>query len=118
MTTITPHDKEAAETLRRLALQAFTHNHPSAYRSAREKDLVKSNCGACALGGYKGGVVTDGIVTAPNHAGWARIFVQAGVPIPAAYREAFEDARVSENTLFAAGLAQDIATFGVTYGNG
>jgi hypothetical protein len=114
MTTITPHDEATAKTLRRLALQVFTHNHPSAYRSEREKDLVKSNCGACAITGYKG-VVSDGVVTAPNHAGWARVFVQAGVPIPAAYREAFEDARVSENTLFAAGLAQDIATFGVTY---
>lgn len=64
------------------------------------------NCCSCAL--ITGKDDEDG----PNVAGWARIYVEAGVPIPATWKAAFSRELNSTNSLYAAALARSIATFG------
>jgi hypothetical protein len=105
------HNARRASELRSTAINLFNaHGHPG-----HNDRLTRENCGACALGGYAAHDETGSLQ--PNHAGWARAYVQAGRPIPKKFRAAFEDERVSENAAYAAGLATDIATFGVEYEN-
>jgi hypothetical protein len=109
---------DVAKQLRGTARGLFRHEHGTEeFRDAEEEDLVRTNCGACRLTGYL--PVPDGdepdVPPEPNYAGWERAYVEAGRPIPAVFREAFEDARVDKNRAYAAGLARDIATFGVTF---
>lgn len=62
------------------------------------------NCAACAIrtGGEEG----------PNYAGWARVYVEAGQPIPGKWRDAFERERHSDNKAYAQALEESIAHFG------
>lgn len=104
------HTREKARELQQGALKVLRgHGHPG-----YDDDETRTACGACALEGF--GETRDNGALEPSYGGWERIYVQAGMPIPAKYREAFEDARASDdNTQYAIGLALDIATFGVTF---
>lgn len=72
------------------------------------------NCMHCCLRGQGEGGTADGLGTEPNYAGWARVYVQAGIPVPARFAEAFIAQMRSDNTLYAEALARDIALYGVT----
>ncbi len=108
------HGHDTAKYLRINArFKLENHRCSSTLRDRGGEELVvRDNCGACALNGWA--PVVDEGPAHPNYAGWARLYVQAGKGIPAVFREAFEDERVTDGP-YAAGLARDIATFGATY---
>lgn len=119
-----PRPSQEAEQLKERAHQILgSHGHTMQFRDKEDRDLTMDNCAACRLGGYNelhgpDGEPGDTGPLAPSYAGWARLFVQAGRPIPAKYREAFEDERTDAgDPEYAANLARDIKTFGVTYTN-
>ncbi len=109
---------DVARTMRRNAVAYMTrHDHGPDIDPAEEHD-VRANCGACSIRGWA--PLTDDAGTevppAPNVAGWARVWVQAGRPSPVMFREAFEDERVTaDNPAYASALARDILTWGVTF---
>lgn len=80
---------------------------------------MRMNCGACVLRGYepRGGwgdgfsVKRDG----PYYSGWARVYVEARMPIPEKWKDAFERERNSDNKLYAAALEEAIKYFGITF---
>lgn len=114
-----PHGYKTAGFVARSAWQCMSsHDHGWTFTDAEDKELVKSNCGACVLGGYeppdgwepgtKGATRHQG----PNCAGWARIYVEARHAIPCKWAKAFEQERKSDNVAYAAALERSIATFG------
>lgn len=83
-----------------------------------QHDEYRDQCGACVLRGYLSeSAIADGFTaeSGPNYAGWARCYVQAGVPIPLHWRQAFEEQRNSDNKPYARALERDIATFGLKF---
>lgn len=107
-----PESRDLQATARRM----FTdHGH------GRQWDrLTRENCGACALDGY-GAHDDDGRAPyAPNHAAWARTYVQAGRVIPREYRAGMrrELSPDNTNTRYRDCLARDVMTFGVTFSDG
>lgn len=79
----------------------------------RPRPETKENCGACVLRGY--GERKNGKPYMPNYAGWARVYVQAGEPIPEKWREGFEAERRSGNKAYAEALEADIEKYGVVF---
>lgn len=80
--------------------------------SDRDK-LTRENCAACILHGYRPQDSELKRSEGPNYAGWARILVEAGVTIPAVWREAFAAERASDNHRYAEALERSILTYGV-----
>lgn len=81
---------------------------------------IRSSCGGCALRGH-GAHDDDGWAPfGPNYAGWARIYVESGTPVPDVWRDAFlselddtdDDGTV---TPYARCLRVSVRTFGVRY---
>lgn len=72
----------------------------------RDRDLVRSNCGACVLNGYGS---EDGL---PNHCNWMRIYVQARRTVTKRQRDAIMEA-VAKGDVYGHALAEDIATHGL-----
>lgn len=104
---------ETKEQLRAIAIQCLArHDHPLYVRD----QLTRENCGACVLNGYhpKGEARTD-----INYAGWARVYIEAGKPIPSNLFMAFLAELASDNRAYADALLQDIEDFGIqAYGRG
>lgn len=90
-----------ARALRAAAWQCLSKH------SAHSDKLARDNCGACALVGR--GAEGSG----PNYEGWARIYVQAGVEIPAKWGDAFLRELHSDNASYSHALELDIATWGI-----
>ncbi|GAC1550404.1 MAG: hypothetical protein NVS3B16_24810 [Vulcanimicrobiaceae bacterium] len=119
MTTDTPNTW-TAEKARELRAQAYAlltrHDHGAVPRNDREEaNLVRSNCGACVLNGYRDRDDDENHAhQGPNYAGWARIYTQAGLAIPRIWVGAFARELVDKdkNAHYAEALARDIATFG------
>jgi len=84
---------------RATARQCFHHSYNHGSKSDPD------NCSGCALRD-----TSD--ETGPNYAGWARIYVEAGYPIPSIWREAFDLELASENKLYKAALLKSLLTFG------
>jgi hypothetical protein len=103
-------ESEAAN-LQRTARRLFRDHGHTGYADK----LTRDNCGACALAGY--GESTDGgrAPLAPNYAGWARDYVQAGRGIPARWVDAFGAELSGENQRYADALRRDVATFGARF---
>lgn len=78
-------------------------------------DLTRANCAACRLRGYQSPHDEASTEIEPNHASWARTYVESHTPIPQRWRAAFERERVSDNLAYAAALNRSITTFGVTF---
>lgn len=70
------------------------------------------NCAHHALRGEHIAHTADRKGREPNYAGWGRLYVQAGRPIPARFREAFE---AYDNQAYARALRDDIERYGVSY---
>lgn len=112
-------EREASQ-VRRLAWRMFNeHDHPGyVAHSAAERKLVQENCGACVLGGwYPKGTRAATKRLGPNYAGWARLMVEAGRPIPARWRVAFlaELLDRTDNEPYRNALQLSVATFGVRF---
>lgn len=102
-----------ARNMRAIARQLFKHGD---WR--HESDLERESCSACVLGGFlSASAIADGAKPedGPNYAGWARVYVEAGVPVPEKWRAAFEAQRQSDNRAYAAALEASIETFGVKF---
>jgi hypothetical protein len=89
------------------------HDHNASDRSR----LTRENCGACVLAGYyPNGTTKAEKALGPNYGGWARIYVEAGAMIPAAWFDAFRaELATSDNDRYRDALAMSVATFGVTF---
>jgi hypothetical protein len=126
--TVDEAERWDSETVKResaIARQYLArHDHSGADRSR----LVRENCAACVLGGYRpkggwGDPELDKRGAGPNVAGWARVFVQARQPVPQEWAGAFWDELGQDrrypgsepNWAYAVALARDIATFGVFF---
>lgn len=90
-------DTAKALHLRNTAQNCFAH-----YAGCTRLD--PDNCGACAL--------TQG-ADAPNYAGWARVYVEAGFALPRRWTRAFCLELQSPNEAYAAALVDSIAYFGL-----
>jgi hypothetical protein len=102
------HTYKEARQLAAQARSLFRDHGHDGYNDA----LTRGSCGACALEGY--GESNESGSLEPNHSGWERAYVQASRPIPAKYRQAFEDERIA-GTPYATELERDITTFGVIH---
>ena len=110
---VTPWTPTEAKQLRLIARQLFKCDRHD------QHDQYREHCGACVLRGYLSrSARADGMTesTGPNHAGWARVYVEAGETIPQQWRDAFRLERQSENKAYAQALERDIATFGIYFG--
>lgn len=96
---------ETAKALRQTAVNCLNDHSCGSNPRALELD----NCGAHSLNGRK--ATEDG----PNYAGWARVLVEAGRPIPALWTDAFQRERDSDNRQYAQALERSIATFGLRF---
>lgn len=105
-------DTKKRDEKRQLTLQAQRlYNHHE--HEGTGTTLERSNCSACVLQGYSDR--KNGKPYAPNYAGWARVYVQAGIQIPVRYMEAFKQELKSKNTLYAKALREDIETYGAKF---
>ena len=112
-----PWSADEARKLHAIAQQMLVrHDHNPSDRDP----LTRENCGACVLNGYRprggyGDPEMDAPGAGPNYAGWARIYVEAGRPIPAKWRRAFEEQLHSDNSAYSRALERSIATFVVRF---
>lgn len=90
-------EKDAAH-YRNTAKSLFRHSYDHA---SPDPD----NCGACAL-------LDTSDPDGPNYAGWGRVYVESGRPIPEVWRDAFSRELNSDNKPYANALATSLATFG------
>lgn len=90
-------EKEASH-FRATARSCFHHSY-------NHDEPDPDNCSGCALRDTSS---EDG----PNYAGWGRIYVEAGYPIPTIWREAFNRELNSKNELYKAALLKSLLTFG------
>ena len=76
------------------------HDHePLATIPKRERDMVKDNCGACALA--RAGKDATNPDDRPNYSGWLRVYLQAGEAVPMGGLEAEVTEAARENPAFA-----------------
>ena len=112
---------EAAQH-RRMAGQNFNHGHGpgtsshyGAWRDAEEEQLVRDNCGACALEGWgelSGPDAPHGLHQ-PN-TGFARLYVEAGRPLPRRWLPAFvAELNADDNPGHHDALLRSLATWGL-----
>lgn len=101
-------DAETTERERNIARALFRHGE-----WAHESDLERESCAACVLRGFvSDSAREDGYQDSdgPNYAGWRRVYVQAGYPIPERWRTAF--ALDTDNQAYNDALGRDLVTFG------
>lgn len=92
---VTPWYSSEAMKLRNTARYLMNDHGP------HDDQLARDNCGACALGRF-------------DYAGWLRVYVEAGLPVPRdRFVEELERAR-TENELYYRAILRDIVTFGIT----
>lgn len=106
--------------------RAILHDpqHPANHHGDYDQ-LSVTSCSFCVLHGIAGAMYPDDehdATKGPNYSGWERLYVQAGVTIPDAWRPAFAwwltSEGMDENASYAAALARDVATFGLHDGRG
>lgn len=116
---IAEHEGETWPTEKRAELASTAralfrrHEHPDTFTDADDERMTRENCGACALAGYGADTDEGRAPLAPNWAGWARAWVQAGRRISPEYVDGFRAELASpDNARYAAALATDIRTYG------
>lgn len=115
-----------AAMVRRATAMLTEHGHAWRFSTREDRELTRSNCGACALSGYG---LTDRDIRrcGPDYAGWARVYVQAGRPVPIGWsaplwRELAGAGRIDPdgqtgdaNDRYGNALRRDVATFGLMF---
>lgn len=89
------------------------HGHETEFVDAADEKLTRENCGACALDGYGAHADGDTAPLAPNYAGWARIYVKAGMRVREEWHAGFLAELEDENERYREALHRDVRTFGV-----
>lgn len=107
-----------------LARQQFRHRHAGRFADEVEETLVRDNCGACRLEGWRELPVPAGTLDAdddeltgsprPGISNWTRTYVEAGRAVPSRWRAEFVSV-LNEGTPHAAALARSLRTFGVVF---
>jgi len=111
---VEPWDDATAGQHARSARGVFVHQHTDDdWFDAETEQIVRENCSACVLRGY--GETREGGTLQPNHASWARLYVENRRPIPERYRAGFVAEMNSDNTAYAEALARSVAYFGVRF---
>lgn len=98
-------DTDKAKQLTRQARVILSDHGPHSDQIARD------NCGACAVNKY-----TD--TDAPNYAGWLRVYIEAGKPIPRQHYQTEMAYAERENIAYRDAILRDIETYGITYADG
>lgn len=114
-------------SMRRTAAYCLTdHGHAWRFVDAEDRRLTRENCGACVLSGY-GYSDREIRVSGPNYAGWSRVYVEAGRPVPIAWTAPFwrelagagsvdpDGWTGSPNPAYGDALRRDVATFGLRF---
>lgn len=92
------------------ALLRGDESHTSGCASGAFRVWERRTCGTCALLGYP---YDDEPVTAPNYAGWARVYTQAHAPVPRAWLAAFvAELNTDDNDRYREALRLDVVTYG------
>lgn len=104
---------ENYERMRAIRLLTEHNHYCEGGKCGNGTKLERENCTACVLKGY--GSKDNGKPYAPNHAGWARIYVLAGLSIPLRFKDAFLLEVAHGNTLYSEQLNADIARYGVHF---
>lgn len=106
---VAPWDEKTATVLSQTARRCmFAHQHgPLAGMTPEDRLLTAENCSACVLAEGAEMLLPRGEV--PNYAGWARVYVQCCVRVPAALLER-ELAR-TDNPRYVEALRRDLATW-------
>ena len=77
---------------------------------------TRANCGACVLAGLASPHVEEDGNLSPNYAGWQRIYVESGTPVPPEFVKAFgwplSKAGMARNRPYADALRRSLVTFG------
>ena len=108
-----PWDDVTASQLSRMAARSFQHEHGGPIPRDKEgANLVRANCEACNLEGYRDIYADAHDHDGPNDAGWARVYTQARRPVPRKWANAFARERADINRPYADALERDIVTFG------
>jgi hypothetical protein len=108
-----PWNEAEAARHRGGAVAVFRHGHVGVLR-AEMQTMTRDNCGACALEGW--GEYTDHGVLQPNHANWARTYVETSRPIPARWRTGFHAVlNAVDDPGHRVALLRSLATWGVRF---
>lgn len=83
------------------------HDHGREFYGPEDEKLTRENCGACVLNGYG----SHG--TAPNYAGWLRVFIEAGRPVPALWLDTEMLDAQTWNPAYYSAILRSVATFGL-----
>lgn len=96
---------EAAE------LRNAAHHMLSSHGSHGNSVDDRISCGACMLSGYQAPGDLNIILHGPNHSGWLRIYVQAGVKIRRWRKAIINELKTNDNAAYMDALKRDIVTF-------
>lgn len=100
VTTYQPWDEKKAADLRAQAADCAAHNgHGDA--------LARENCPGCALR------YSDD--EAPDYAGWLRIYIELGRPVPRRHYDTEMVYAEKENPPYHTAVLRDVATFGIEF---
>lgn len=102
------------EQQRQMSLKGgvMRHDHGPVTGDREERNLVRANCGACVLDGYRDRDDDEWPRDEPNYAGWARVYVELTRMIPVKFMPGFERA-INEDSPYGEALRRDILTYGV-----
>lgn len=95
-------DSDTTRRLRATATHIFSDHGPHGGQ------LERDNCGACAVASY-----TE--QDPPNYAGWLRVWIQAGKPVPRQHYETEIAEAQAENASYYEAIIRDVETFGLTF---
>jgi len=95
-------DSPTARSLQARARRIFADHGP------HDGQLERDNCGACAVAAY-----TE--QTPPNYAGWLRVWIEAGRPVPRQHYETEIAQAQVENVGYYEAILRDVETFGISF---
>lgn len=112
-----PWSPEEQRYHRGLKNNVWRHDHDAVTGDREERNLVRSNCGACVLDGYRDRHDDESPTDAPNYAGWARVYVECNRAVPEKFLSGFER-DLNEDTPYGAALRRSVVTYGVWLAGG
>lgn len=108
-----PSDVRAREGRMARAMVRGDEYHQKVCGRGALRTWERESCGTCALLGWRPPNDNEWPTGRPNYGGWARVYVQAGEPIPRAWLPAFVDElNDAESASYRECLRRDVATWG------